>query len=805
MQCEAAFPLFPFTSFQYGYTANVVSLYNTAGLFDPILAATFLTSQGVLTPTLLAYENVLLPDGGNITVNLPDPTGSDGAIFVFANADTTGVHSVTLVGPSTNKIRNAQGTLVSSLVLPLGFGTYYFGCSSGIYQIAAYNGAYINGIQVAQVNGAAPLASPALSGNPTAPTQTALNNSTRLATTAYADAAVLVETTRATTAEALLAPLASPAFTTQISTPGKILLTTNNVFIGSNALTSQGVNAVAIGPNAGLTSQGSNGVAIGSNTASSTQGNNCVAIGTSAGGSSQSSSGIAIGNGAGTTSQGGSSVAIGSSTGNATQGTNCVAIGTLAGTTTQGNSAVSIGYNAGNSTQGTNSVAIGINAANNAQSNSAVAIGNGAGFGSQGNSAIAIGPQAGNVSQGGSAIAIGAQAGQGTTTSQGVYSIAIGAKAGVASQASNSICLNATGSAINPAVAGFIAAPVRSTAGTTPILMSYDTTNNEIIASGASVSQITGAAPSANPTLTGNINYSPVNIGTTAATSQGASAIAIGDGAGTSTQHAGSIAIGYQAAVTTQSTHCIAIGYQAGSSTQGASSIAIGDNAASDNQAADCVAIGTGAAQHQQGQYSVAIGYNAGLGAYQGTGTTTIGAFSTGKQGNYGTAVGYASGGIQQGAYSVAIGGYSAGNGNCGAGVVCVGYQAGWGNGTCPGAQAIAIGEYASFQSQVANSICIDANGVAGTGSLNPSQAGFYIRPVRSTAGATPVSLSYDTTNNEIIATGLQYTVATLPTPYTGMRCFVTDALTPTFGTTVVGGGAVFMPVFYNGTNWIVG
>ncbi|WP_138332070.1 MULTISPECIES: hypothetical protein [Rhizobium] len=36
----------------------------------------------------------------------------------------------------------------------------------------------------------APLASPALAGNPTAPTQAAGNNSTRLATTAYADAAV---------------------------------------------------------------------------------------------------------------------------------------------------------------------------------------------------------------------------------------------------------------------------------------------------------------------------------------------------------------------------------------------------------------------------------------------------------------------------------------------------------------------------------------------------------------------------------------------------------------------------------------
>ena len=47
------------------------------------------------------------------------------------------------------------------------------------------------------------------------------------------------------------------------------------------------------------------------------------------------------------------------------------------------------------------------------------------------------------------------------------------------------------------------------------------------------------------------------------------------------------------------------------------------------------------------------------------------------------------------------------------------------------------------------------------------------------------------------------YTVATLPTGVTGARAYVTNALAPTYGTTVVGGGAVTIPVFYNGTNWI--
>jgi hypothetical protein len=52
------------------------------------------------------------------------------------------------------------------------------------------------------------------------------------------------------------------------------------------------------------------------------------------------------------------------------------------------------------------------------------------------------------------------------------------------------------------------------------------------------------------------------------------------------------------------------------------------------------------------------------------------------------------------------------------------------------------------------------------------------------------------------------YTVATLPSAVTsgaGARTFVTNALTPSFGSTVVGGGAVFTPVYSDGTNWKVG
>jgi len=65
----------------------------------------------------------------------------------------------------------------------------------------------------------APKDTPALTGTPTAPTATALTSSAQLATTAYADSAVGVENSRATTVEVLKAPLASPALTGSPTAP----------------------------------------------------------------------------------------------------------------------------------------------------------------------------------------------------------------------------------------------------------------------------------------------------------------------------------------------------------------------------------------------------------------------------------------------------------------------------------------------------------------------------------------------------------------------------------------------------------
>jgi hypothetical protein len=72
-------------------------------------------------------------------------------------------------------------------------------------------------------------------------------------------------------------------------------------------------------------------------------------------------------------------------------------------------------------------------------------------------------------------------------------------------------------------------------------------------------------------------------------------------------------------------------------------------------------------------------------------------------------------------------------------------------------------------------------------------------------AGSGKASLTYQEGLLDLTGTTL-YTVATLPMNVVkGAQATVTDATTPTFNATVVGGGAVCVPVFYNGSAWVVG
>jgi hypothetical protein len=84
-----------------------------------------------------------------------------------------------------------------------------------------------------------------------------------------------------------------------------------------------------------------------------------------------------------------------------------------------------------------------------------------------------------------------------------------------------------------------------------------------------------------------------------------------------------------------------------------------------------------------------------------------------------------------------------------------------------------------------------------GTGRARITSGGEVLVGLTSATGVALLQVS-----GPIRTTG--YTVATLPAGTVGMRTYVTDALAPAFGVAVAGSGAVTIPVFYDGANWIV-
>jgi hypothetical protein len=79
----------------------------------------------------------------------------------------------------------------------------------------------------------------------------------------------------------------------------------------------------------------------------------------------------------------------------------------------------------------------------------------------------------------------------------------------------------------------------------------------------------------------------------------------------------------------------------------------------------------------------------------------------------------------------------------------------------------------------------------------------------QSSSATVSNEITIGNSTQTVIRYPLSYsTVANLPSASTvgqGARTFVTDALAPAFQTTVTGGGAVFTPVYSDGTNWKVG
>ena len=180
--------------------------------------------------------------------------GGTGTVTSVTAADATITVAGTAAAP-TVKVGTVQtGNLAAGIQTSLGLANTALQ-SAPVSTVFSRSGAVVaatGDYTVGQVTGAAPLASPALTGTPTAPTATALTNTTQLATTAYADAAVAVEKSRALAAEALLAPLASPTFTGTPVVPTAAALTNTT----QAASTAYADTAVAVEKSRAQTAEG---------------------------------------------------------------------------------------------------------------------------------------------------------------------------------------------------------------------------------------------------------------------------------------------------------------------------------------------------------------------------------------------------------------------------------------------------------------------------------------------------------------------------------------------------------------------
>jgi hypothetical protein len=215
---------------------------------------------------------------------------------------------------------------------------------------------------------------------------------------------------------------------------------------------------------------------------------------------------------------------------------------------------------------------------------------------------------------------------------------------------------------------------------------------------------------------TGELTYDVDNSLTPSQIANGAYSLYISDTDGMLITNGAGLQLANGAIIKDTSGDAVAFGQNAGGITQGVQAVAIGDSAGYNNQGAYGVAVGYGAGNVNQGTTAVAIGINAGV-TNQGAYGIAIGNSAGSSQGQYGIALGYDTGG-SQGVDSIAIG-----------------TQAGKGNTSAIGANSILIGKKAGFESAAAGSIVLNGTG----NTLNASNTGFYVSPVRYMASQDPV------------------------------------------------------------------
>lgn len=124
---------------------------------------------------------------------------------------------------------------------------------------------------------------------------------------------------------------------------------------------------------------------------------------------------------------------------------------------------------------------------------------------------------------------------------------------------------------------------------------------------------------------------------------------------------------------------------------------------------------------------------------------------------------------------------------------------------TVTGSPAVGTGTGISFtQETTAGNFQAGSISVVST-NVGSGTESFNMQMIASKAGGDSILTLSQTDVNATVPYKLKsYTVSTLPTGSQGMLVFVTDATSPIWGATVVGGGSSIVPVFYDGTNWVV-
>jgi hypothetical protein len=217
----------------------------------------------------------------------------------------------------------------------------------------------ISSVTQAALISKASLASPSLSGIPTAPTASPRNNSIQIATTAYTDAAIAVASANANTGIADNS-VTSAKIVNGAVTDAKITSVSASKVTGLLPVTNGGTGQTTVSGILSTLGFASNNVAIGLVAGTPNQGVNAgtIAIGGGAGRGNQGQASIAIGYVSGDQNQGRGSISIGPNAAQANQASESVAIGFAAGQNNQGTGAIAIGTFAGPSNQAAHSIAL---------------------------------------------------------------------------------------------------------------------------------------------------------------------------------------------------------------------------------------------------------------------------------------------------------------------------------------------------------------------------------------------------------------------------------------------------------------